>query len=385
LRIVNLYLLLVPRTLVIHLKRFDNFQRKIKKYIKFEQELTYLNKFLFEKSSENYRYKLYSVLVHDGFSINSGHYYCYVKGSNDLWYCMNDSYVSRVSEKEVLQQTPYLLFYERVLDKPVKPINLINHEIKKHEEMLSSLDTSTSDNFTQLKVSPFNTIDKFKESEPMELQKQLLNNINSSTTVSTSLSINDNNFTSLPINPNEKDIDRIAEEEHILLINPKNSVGYRPISRRLNKIKSILKQLRLNRKVTKQQKIHKPLTPEQVEIDTNYIQADTGTNYRQANIGTNYIQIMHNEDNKIKSWKLKELYGSDTIERWEDSETETDSDKLKQQINFVKSNASFKQKVVPKKNDWDINYDIGKLKKVKVKKQPVYNTNYFQNIHNRLK
>ena len=39
-------------------------------------------------------YKLYAVLVHSGFSCNSGHYYCYVKAANGIWYEMNDSRVS---------------------------------------------------------------------------------------------------------------------------------------------------------------------------------------------------------------------------------------------------------------------------------------------------
>ena len=39
-------------------------------------------------------YKLYAVLVHSGFSCHSGHYYCFVRNSNNFWYCMNDSVVS---------------------------------------------------------------------------------------------------------------------------------------------------------------------------------------------------------------------------------------------------------------------------------------------------
>ena len=39
-------------------------------------------------------YQLYGVLVHQGMSSNSGHYYCYVKGSDKMWYTMNDNFVS---------------------------------------------------------------------------------------------------------------------------------------------------------------------------------------------------------------------------------------------------------------------------------------------------
>ena len=41
-------------------------------------------------------YRLYAVLVHMGYSSNSGHYFCYVKNSNKTWYCMNDTSVTQV-------------------------------------------------------------------------------------------------------------------------------------------------------------------------------------------------------------------------------------------------------------------------------------------------
>jgi ubiquitin carboxyl-terminal hydrolase 36/42 len=110
---VNIYyLFLVPRVLVIHLKRFDNFQRKIKKFIPYDQYLD-LSKYS-KKNMLNYR--LSSVLVHHGNSIYSGHYYCYVRVSHENWYCFNDANVKKVNESEVLRQTPYLLLYEKVFD-----------------------------------------------------------------------------------------------------------------------------------------------------------------------------------------------------------------------------------------------------------------------------
>ena len=50
-------------------------------------------------------YKLYAVLVHSGFSCHSGHYYCFVRNSNNFWYCMNDSVVrSHLFSKEYMLQ-----------------------------------------------------------------------------------------------------------------------------------------------------------------------------------------------------------------------------------------------------------------------------------------
>ncbi|GJP55275.1 hypothetical protein CLOM_g14255 [Closterium sp. NIES-68] len=59
------------------------------------------------------KYSLYGVLVHAGWSTNSGHYYCYVRGPSGTWSSMDDSRVQQVSEKTVLQQRAYLLFYVR--------------------------------------------------------------------------------------------------------------------------------------------------------------------------------------------------------------------------------------------------------------------------------
>jgi ubiquitin carboxyl-terminal hydrolase 36/42 len=102
---------LVPRVLVIHLKRFDNFQRKIKKFITYDEQLD-LNKY---SKKDKLNYRLSSVLVHHGNSIYSGHYYCYVRVSDNNWYCFNDANVKKVNEADVLKQTPYLLLYEKVI------------------------------------------------------------------------------------------------------------------------------------------------------------------------------------------------------------------------------------------------------------------------------
>jgi len=47
-----------------------------------------------QNSVDEYRYRLYGVLVHEGHSTSSGHYYCYVMMADGSWYCMNDHIVS---------------------------------------------------------------------------------------------------------------------------------------------------------------------------------------------------------------------------------------------------------------------------------------------------
>lgn len=58
-------------------------------------------------------YDLYAVLVHHGHSVHSGHYVCYVKAPNGMWHLCDDSRVAQVSERQVLGQQAYILFYIR--------------------------------------------------------------------------------------------------------------------------------------------------------------------------------------------------------------------------------------------------------------------------------
>ena len=53
-------------------------------------------------------------MVHAGHTIASGHYYAFVRNSNDVWYEMDDSHTRSVSINTVLRQQAYILFYRRV-------------------------------------------------------------------------------------------------------------------------------------------------------------------------------------------------------------------------------------------------------------------------------
>ncbi|GAB6027314.1 Ubiquitin carboxyl-terminal hydrolase 36 [Chamberlinius hualienensis] len=59
-------------------------------------------------------YLLYAVLVHQGVSCYSGHYFCFVRNSDNVWYIMDDSNIRQVSMDYVLSQQAYLLFYTQV-------------------------------------------------------------------------------------------------------------------------------------------------------------------------------------------------------------------------------------------------------------------------------
>ena len=60
------------------------------------------------------------MLIHKGNSIDSGHYYSFVRTSNNDWYVYNDHSVKKVDRHIVLNQKPYLLFYEKLIERPHK-------------------------------------------------------------------------------------------------------------------------------------------------------------------------------------------------------------------------------------------------------------------------
>ncbi|KAI5438053.1 hypothetical protein KIW84_023969 [Lathyrus oleraceus] len=104
-----------PSIAAFHLKRFKTdgvFVEKIDKHIDFPLELdlqpyTILN----EINNVPLKYDLYAVVVHIGFSSNSGHYFCFVRTAPDTWHKLDDSKVTKVSQNTVLSQEAYILFY----------------------------------------------------------------------------------------------------------------------------------------------------------------------------------------------------------------------------------------------------------------------------------
>ncbi|OIW18627.1 hypothetical protein TanjilG_13379 [Lupinus angustifolius] len=139
-----------PYVLTIHLKRFFAHDPglKIKKKVNFGCALD-LKPFVSGSYDGDVKYSLYGVLVHSGSSTHSGHYYCYVRTSNNMWYTLDDNRVSHVSEREVLNQQAYMLFYvrDRKSIVPRKPVDIAKKENMKVNVNLNvnaNRDSSTS-------------------------------------------------------------------------------------------------------------------------------------------------------------------------------------------------------------------------------------------------
>ncbi|XP_059690704.1 ubiquitin carboxyl-terminal hydrolase 42-like [Gavia stellata] len=105
-----------PKVLTVCLKRFDHFTGgKISKVVGYPMYLD-LRPYTSQTAGEPLLYSLYAVLVHSGGSCHTGHYFCYTKASNGLWYEMDDSSVVPCDFNTVLRQQAYLLFYVRRSD-----------------------------------------------------------------------------------------------------------------------------------------------------------------------------------------------------------------------------------------------------------------------------
>jgi len=107
-----------PPILVLHLKRFSAFGSKIGAHVGFGERLS-LASFLSDDADEGERspapaYELYGVVVHAGGTMDSGHYYAYVRTDAADWHRLDDSFVQPVSRETVLHDNAYILFYKRL-------------------------------------------------------------------------------------------------------------------------------------------------------------------------------------------------------------------------------------------------------------------------------
>eukprot|EP00053_Salpingoeca_punica_P010830 m.96841 g.96841 ORF g.96841 m.96841 type:complete len:619 (-) comp15502_c1_seq1:191-2047(-) len=109
-----------PNVLCMQLKRFRaGMFGKINRFIKFPLELDLRHSMTRREGGlqggNNYTYDLVAMVVHlDLLNISSfGHYIAFVKADDKNWYVCDDAKVQQVPESVVLQQNPYMLFYQR--------------------------------------------------------------------------------------------------------------------------------------------------------------------------------------------------------------------------------------------------------------------------------
>ena len=97
--------ILLPNTLVLHIKRFKCTQNQVSKLT---QRVDFPTSIL---SLQNTSYVLSSVINHHG-SLKSGHYSAYVKHQNQ-WYCFNDRVVTPIETADIVSEHAYILFFTK--------------------------------------------------------------------------------------------------------------------------------------------------------------------------------------------------------------------------------------------------------------------------------
>lgn len=105
----------LPDYVIIHLKRFNNQNKKVSSFVDFPLEDLDLTQFVStDKADPNkYLYSLYAACNHSG-DTGSGHYWAHVKNMDGSWYLMNDGHVTQVQNNTQVQtNNAYVLFYYR--------------------------------------------------------------------------------------------------------------------------------------------------------------------------------------------------------------------------------------------------------------------------------
>uniref|UniRef100_A0A8D2MZM7 USP domain-containing protein n=1 Tax=Zonotrichia albicollis TaxID=44394 RepID=A0A8D2MZM7_ZONAL len=101
-----------PRVLTLCLERADQWTgTKISKFVEYPEYLD-LRPYMSDTAGEPLLCSLYAIVVHSGDTCLEGHFLCYAKASNGLWYKMDDESVDNCDIHTVLGQQAYLLFYK---------------------------------------------------------------------------------------------------------------------------------------------------------------------------------------------------------------------------------------------------------------------------------
>jgi hypothetical protein len=327
-------------------------------------------------SNEDVRYRLYAVLVHEGFSTCSGHYYCYVKNSNDVWFCMNDSDVRQVPEKAILNQTPYLLFYERVINYQTKYSIDTHIRRLKNESSSKDINGNGSESTT---TTDSDSIEKLEEKN--EIKPKIKNIELKENTVNIK---RDNSFTSGLVRSNSSvsDFDNMLTKSVSLNFFINSNDVPRFVSKNMKRLLK-LKRLQTSSSVENKRKSACIISNE--EKEEVFLKPFPKTDKEEVKLKKESFvpqfekeNNSSNDNNYIMKKKIKELYGSGNISLWDDN----NNDALKKQYCFIKKEKLDKENAVLKKDQYDIDYDRGRTKKIKKKVAP-RKTNVFQKTQNR--
>ena len=104
-----------PLSFCIQIVRFQNDGKKLHNLIDYKEKVLFPEHQISSNKGTtvtNVPYQLKAVIVHEGSTISSGHYVCYLK-RGERWYFSSDTTVRQSSYLEATSQEAYLLFYEK--------------------------------------------------------------------------------------------------------------------------------------------------------------------------------------------------------------------------------------------------------------------------------
>ena len=105
-----------PKVLSVYLKRFRGQGMGWEKAGHHVQFAEGINLRLFMQEPSHAFYRLCAVIVHDGETLERGHYYAYVRRET-TWYMASDKIIMEVSVAEVKKAVAVMLFFERYVPK----------------------------------------------------------------------------------------------------------------------------------------------------------------------------------------------------------------------------------------------------------------------------
>lgn len=103
---------MLPNSLIIYIKRYDNFLQKKNNSINFPINNLNMYKYCNGYNNNKNVYELYAISNHSG-QLNGGHYWCYAKNIDGNWYNFNDDTISSIEESDLITSNAYCLFYKK--------------------------------------------------------------------------------------------------------------------------------------------------------------------------------------------------------------------------------------------------------------------------------
>tara|TARA_B100000941_G_C28480796_1_gene542023 strand:+ start:619 stop:1500 length:882 start_codon:yes stop_codon:yes gene_type:complete len=102
----------LPDVLIIFFKRFHNDFSKNNNFIEYPLENLDLNKYVIGYNKFKNIYNLYGIVCHTG-NLMGGHYFTYIKNSDNNWYKYNDDIVTTTTNDQIITENAYCLFYSK--------------------------------------------------------------------------------------------------------------------------------------------------------------------------------------------------------------------------------------------------------------------------------